>query len=351
MENEQYFQEPQLSYPQFKIKPRMNYPTHILLFVITFITTIIAGMDWTTGGAFAMQSYEINSLLRALPYAGSIIFILACHEFGHYFAARHHKVDATLPYFIPFPPIPFFLNFGTMGAVIKTKSPVRSNKAMFDIGIAGPIAGFIASLAVLIYGFTHLPHIDYLLSIHPDYFSPEYGQNGLSLEFGDTLLFAILRELFTRPSEFVPPMSEIYHYPYLCAGWFGLFVTAMNLIPVGQLDGGHIIYSMFGGKKHEAVASVSMLVLGLLGILGAVNLILGMTIGVGWLGWLIWGLILLLVIKVKHPPVELFEPLDAKRMILGYISICILFLSFSVTPFTITEMVEAIFVSEQLKMT
>jgi len=224
-----------------------------------------------------------------------------------------------------------------MGAVIKTKSPVYSNKAMFDIGIAGPIAGFIASLFVLIYGFTHLPDINYLLSIHPDYFSPNYGKDGLSLQFGDTILFTALKEMFTNPSDFVPPMSEIYHYPFLCTGWFGLFVTAMNLIPVGQLDGGHIVYSMFGGKKHETIAGISMLFLALLGILGAFNLLTGINLGIGWLGWIIWGLILFIIIKVKHPPVLHFERLDTTRMILGYMSMMILILSFSSTPFTITE--------------
>jgi len=333
-----YNKQPQ-DQPLLPLKKSMknNYLTHILLFIITFITTLIAGMDWTTGGAYVLQPYEFSALVYALPYSFSILFILACHEFGHYFAAKYHKVKATLPYFIPFPPIPFFLNFGTMGAVIKTKSPVYSNKAMFDIGIAGPIAGFIASLFVLIYGFTHLPDINYLLSIHPDYFSPNYGKDGLSLQFGDTILFTALKEMFTNPSDFVPPMSEIYHYPFLCTGWFGLFVTAMNLIPVGQLDGGHIVYSMFGGKKHETIAGISMLFLALLGILGAFNLLTGINLGIGWLGWIIWGLILFIIIKVKHPPVLHFERLDTTRMILGYMSMMILILSFSSTPFTITE--------------
>ncbi|MDH7606052.1 MAG: site-2 protease family protein, partial [Melioribacter sp.] len=301
--------------------------------VITFITTIIAGLEWTTG---KIGPYEFNDLKLGLPYAISIIFILACHEFGHYFAAKYHKVKATLPYFIPFPPIPGFFNFGTMGAVIRTKSITPNNKAMFDIGVAGPISGFIACLIVLIYGFTHLPPVDYILTIHPDYFSPDYGKNAVNLEFGSTLIFELLKNLFSNPNDFIPPMSEVYHYPYLCVGWFGLFVTAMNLIPVGQLDGGHIIYSMFGEKVHEAVASISMIILMLLGAGGILSSFLGFHFELGWSGWLFWALILYFFIKVKHPPVPHFEKLDRKRMILGYIAIAIFILSFSPTPFIIS---------------
>lgn len=310
-----------------------SYLIHVVLLIITFITTIIAGLEWTTG---KIGPYEFSDLKHGLPYAVSIIFILASHEFGHYFAAKYHKVKATLPYFIPFPPIPGFFNFGTMGAVIKTKSVTPNNKAMFDIGVAGPISGFIACLIVLIYGFTHLPPVDYILTIHPDYFSPDYGKDAVNLEFGSTLIFELLKNLFANPNDFIPPMSEVYHYPYLCVGWFGLFVTAMNLIPVGQLDGGHVIYSMFGEKIHEAVASISMIILMILGAGGILSSFLGFHFEFGWSGWLFWALILYFFIKVKHPPVPYFEKLDKKRMILGYIAIAIFILSFSPTPFIIS---------------
>ncbi len=306
---------------------------HIILFVITFITTLIAGMQWTTG---SYGPYELSSFEKALPYTIAILLVLSLHEFGHYFAAKYHGVETTLPYYIPFPPIPFFLNFGTMGAVIRTKSKIENNKAMFDIGIAGPLAGFVACLFLLIYGFTHLPDASYILSIHPDYFSPEYGENAIGLEFGDTLLFAFLRELLTDSKDFVPPMSEVYHYPYLIVGWFGLFVTAMNMIPVGQLDGGHIIYSMFGSKKHEAIASISMIILGVLGFLGLIDSFLEINAGIGWSGWLFWAFILFFVIKIKHPPVTEFKPLDPTRKIIGYLSLLILILSFSPSPFILT---------------
>lgn len=313
-----------------KDRPLLN----LGLFIITFITTTIAGAEWTSGTMGPMEFSEI--VAKGMPYAVAILFFLSAHEFGHYFAARYHGVNATLPYYIPFPPIPFFLNFGTMGAVIKTRSQVPNNKIMFDIGVAGPIAGFVASLLILVYGFTNIPPVEYILSIHPNYFSPEYGADALSLEFGDTLLFSLFREIFVAPDVFFPPMSEIYHYPYLCVGWFGLFVTTMNMIPVGQLDGGHIIYSMFGGKKHETVASISLILLVFLGVMGFVDTLLELDLGIGWSGWLFWGLILYFVIKVKHPPVPDFRQLSGARMVIGYISLIILFLSFSPSPFVLS---------------
>lgn len=300
------------------------------LLFITLITTTFAGVFWSSGLA---GPYDLQQILLGLPYSLSIIFILGSHEFGHYFATKFHKVDATLPYFIPFPPIVGAFNFGTMGAVIKTKTVVPSNKAMFDIGVWGPLSGFIACLMVLIYGFTHLPPVDYILAIHPDYFSPEYGKNAINLEFGDSILMHLLRSIFTNPGQFVPPMSEIYHYPYLCAGWLGLFVTAMNMIPVGQLDGGHVIYSMFDSKKHEMVASVSLIALLILGVSGLITTLFTTGFNFGWPGWLLWAAILFFIIKRKHPPVMEFTPLDVKRKILGWIAIAILVLTFMPTPF------------------
>ncbi len=330
--NEEFFDTYE---PSYKVKKdKQNYLLHIGLFVLTFITTTFAGAEWLSGN-FGGGPYEISFLLKGLPYAFSIMFIISCHEFGHYFAARYHKVKATLPYYIPFPPIPIFLNFGTMGAVIKTKSPIYSKKAMFDIGVAGPLAGFVACLIVLIYGFTHLPGIDFLLKIHPDYFSPQYGMTGQNLYFGNNLLFSFFKLIFVHKEQFFPPMSEIYHYPYLCVGWFGLFITAMNMIPVGQLDGGHISYTMFGEEKHFNFALVSFAILLVLGGVGVYEWIMETNIGFGWIGWLLWALLLFFVIKLKHPSIHDYSELDRKRKILGYISFAILIISFTPTPFMI----------------
>jgi membrane-associated protease RseP (regulator of RpoE activity) len=292
-----------------------------------------------------------------IPYSASILFILACHEFGHYFASRYHNVDATLPYFLPFPPIPvllqLFLNFGTFGAVIRTKSIVPSKKAMFDIGVAGPIAGFAASLLILIYGFLHLPSRAFILSIHPDYdfiLNASASAQGVSLAFGNTLIYSGLQNLLTTPSsQFVPPLSEIYHYPFLCAGWFGLFVTALNLIPMGQFDGGHLIYAMFG-KFHYRIARTSFYALLALSAPSLIDALLRTLLGFmykhdieqiipfaqySWSAWFLWAMIALYIVKLAHPPVSDETPLDNRRMIIGWLCILIFFLSFSLNPFTV----------------
>jgi membrane-associated protease RseP (regulator of RpoE activity) len=328
----------QFSNTSFKEKSKkiFSYFVHIGLFILTFITTTIAGVEWTTG---LFPPYEFSMLAKGLPYSISILTIITFHEFGHYFAAKYHKVRSTLPFYIPFPPIIYFINFGTMGAVIKTKSPIYTRKAMFDIGVAGPISGFIATIAILIYGFLNVPPVEYLLEIHPDYFSPDYGKEGLQLVFGDSILFMILREIFVKPNTFFPPMSEIYHYPYLCAGWFGLLVTSMNMIPVGQLDGGHISYTMFGDKKHYALSSISFIFLFVVGLAGILDSTLGLNSGIGWSGWLFWALILYFIVRLKHPPIFDSTELDTKRKIIGYISFIILILSFSFSPITIEGLI------------
>lgn len=306
-----------------------SYLIHIGLFILTFITTTLAGVEWTTG---QFPPYEFSMLVKGLPYSISILLIITFHEFGHYFAARYHKVKATLPYYIPFPTIPYFINFGTMGAVIRTKSPIYSKKAMFDIGIAGPLSGFIVTIIILIYGFTHVPSINYLLQIHSDYFSPDYGKGGLGLIFGDSILFSFFKYIFIHPNSFFPPMSEVYHYPYLCAGWFGLLITSMNMIPVGQLDGGHISYTMFGDKKHITIASISILMLIILGFIGVVENILKIHLGIGYAWWFGWVFIIYFIVKLKHPPIADNLPLDRKRIFLGYLSFFIFVISFSPTP-------------------
>jgi membrane-associated protease RseP (regulator of RpoE activity) len=323
------------------VKKKDNYFLHIGLLIATIITSIFAGVQWTTG--IMTGPYEFSMMKNGLLYSAAIIFIISCHEFGHYFAARYHKVDATLPFYIPFPPIPLFLNFGTMGAVIKTRSPVTSKKAMFDIGIAGPISGFVACLIVLIAGFLTVPGVNYILAIHPGYFSPEFGKSGLELFFGNTLLFSFFKFIFISKTQFFPPMSEIYHYPLLCVGWFGMFITAMNMIPVGQLDGGHISYTMFGEKKSHKITLIAfgfLVISGFLAVIQYLMLLLGVDpsfiphfLEMGWLGWLFWALILFFIIKLKHPQIYDDQKLNPFRMFLGYLSFLILIISFSPVPF------------------
>jgi membrane-associated protease RseP (regulator of RpoE activity) len=131
-------------------------------------------------------------------------------------------------------------------------------------------------------------------------------------------------------------MSEIYHYPFLCVGWFGLFITAMNMIPIGQLDGGHIGYTMFGKETHFKIAVICFSILFILGITGIIEASFNLDIGIGWSGWLFWALILYFIIKIEHPPIQDDSELDFKRQLIGYFSFFILIISFSPNPFLLT---------------
>ena len=339
---------------------RHPYIINIILFVITFFTCMVAGVQWKQ-----MNPLQLENLHAGLSYAVLILTFLTAHEFGHYIASRIHKVDATLPYYIPMP-IPFILNFGTFGAVIKTRSPIPTKKALFDIGAAGPIAGFIVCVVYLIIGFSTLPPIDYLYEIHPEYLTqmggkiPEHG-----LHFGSTILFNAMKDVFSYPDAFVPPMNEIYHYPLLNVGWFGLFVTALNMLPIGQLDGGHITYSMFG-RAHAKIARYFwgfMIALGLGGVLGMLNeffqqefknlILRGFDqilspvlefIGSvapwyyeGWVGWIFWALLTKFFVKLDHPPIHSNDDIGPGRRAVGWFALSILALCFSFNGIYLVE--------------
>lgn len=300
-----------------------TYLINVLLFFLTFFTTCLAGVQWLN-----KNPLELSNLPLGLPYSLSLLFVLAAHEFGHYFAARYHQVKTTLPFFIPIPP--FLLNpFGTMGAVIRIRSPLTSKKMLFDIGIAGPLAGLVVTLFILIYGFATLPPQEYLYSIHPEYqevgHPPETG-----LTFGNSLFFSMMSAIFSE-HQYVPPMNEIYHYPYLCVGWFGLFVTALNLIPVGQLDGGHILYALIG-KKQGIIARGFFAVLIIIGVTSFFPIFGEGT--VTWtLGWLLWAAILYFLIKLDHPEIYDTEELSPTRKVLGWFSFIFFIVSFPPIPF------------------
>ncbi len=334
---------------------RQKYFLHLVLFLITFFTCLLAGVQWANKNPFEVMNWEYG-----ITYAILIMVFLGSHEFGHYIASRIHKVEATLPYFIP-NPVPMFVNFGTFGAVIKTRTRIPSSKALFDIGVAGPLAGFVICLIFLIYGLITLPSIDYIYNIHPEYITLYGGEiPKTSLHFGDTVLFSILAKIFANPKGFLPPMNEIYHYPFLNVGWFGLFVTTLNMLPIGQLDGGHVVYAMFGGKNHKRIARAAWWVMFAIGFGSLLEILLQYlapaNAGTGvnyasfteqiykfltwlksiipwyfeaWGGWLFWALITRFFIKLWHPPVSYEEKLDGKRMAIGWIAIVVLFLSFS----------------------
>lgn len=305
---------------------------HFALFALTFVMTTIAGMLWQ--GETDLVYFHVG-----LPYSISILFILSCHEFGHYFAARRHRVRATLPYYIPIPPLPMFVNFGTLGAVIRTKQPIPHRSALFDIGIAGPIAGFVASVIVLILGFLTLPGPEFILSIHPDYnFTTgmsESAEPGFVLTFGSSLLYVLLEQLFSSPDAYVPPMTEMYHYPLLVTGWFGLLVTALNMLPAGQLDGGHVTYAMFGSRQHLVgrITVGALIFFGGVGIFPALLDLAGFVDeavammqsiphfgAIFWPGWVFWAAIILFVVKVEHPEVPEFAGLGPRRRLIGWLS-------------------------------
>ena len=306
------------------MKKFWSYTLNISLFILTFFTTTLAGVQWLN-----KDPLELANFWLGLPYSISLLAVLAAHEFGHYFAAKYHKVTATLPYFIPAPP--FLVNpFGTLGAVIRIRSSFSSKKSLFDIGIAGPIAGFLVTIIVLIYGFLTLPDKSYIFHIHPEYMvKGEIPTNGFT--FGQSIFFYCMTKLFTWHG-FVPPMNEIYHYPYLCVGWFGLFVTALNLMPVGQLDGGHIIYALIGGKRQTIIAKIFF---GLLIAVGLLSLIpfFGFKLYLGSTGWLLWAAILYFVIKLKHPEIHDDTALTPTRTFLGWLAFITFILTFPPVPF------------------
>ncbi len=320
-----YYQQVQPAVEEPKKKFKLGISLNIFLFIATFITTTFAGVAWLNKDLFDLVNFRFG-----ITYAVLIMLMLASHEFGHYFAAKIHKVKVTLPYFIPFP---LFLNpFGTMGAVIRMKSPSRTRRALFDIGIAGPVSGFIVALGILIYGMTHLPSINYLFNIHPEYITTGIPLSE-GLTFGNTLLYWGLSKIFTSsPNVFLPPMNEMYHYPFLCVGWFGLFITSLNLLPVGQLDGGHIVYAIFG-SKHKIIARVFFMFIIMIGLTGLLPLVgINFLPHFGFASWILWAFIIFFVIKVDHPPIYDPEPLDLKRKLWGLFALFMFVASFTPAP-------------------
>ncbi|MBV6477418.1 MAG: hypothetical protein HGGPFJEG_00157 [Ignavibacteria bacterium] len=306
-------------------KKNYGFLINILLFAFTFFSTTIAGVFWAN-----QDPYQLSNFSFGLLYSFLILLVISTHEFGHYFAARIHSVPVTLPYYIPFPFI--FLNpFGTMGAVIRLKTKFYDRKALFDIGVSGPIAGWITSVIILVIGFTNLPPVNYLYGLHPEYAVSGIPESGFS--FGYNLLFWTFEKIFASSSGvFMPPMNEVYHYPFLCVGWFGLLITSLNMMPIGQLDGGHISYAMFG-KKHIYPAYTFFAALLFFGLLGLLQFA-GFNNIPGSVNWLVWALLIFFVIKIKHPPVfsEYDPPLGIGRMLVGWFTFFIFIISFCPVP-------------------
>jgi membrane-associated protease RseP (regulator of RpoE activity) len=287
---------------------------HAILVLLTVFTTSAAGA--LLRGHLFWEGWR--QFLIGLPYSLALLSILTAHELGHYVTALKHKVKATLPYYIPFF-IPAF-NLGTMGAFIKILSPIPDRKALLKIGIMGPIAGFILTLIFLIVGYATLPDVEgiraYIETIHPLNGQPEPGTN---LILGKSVLIWFFNDVIAGGRL---PMNEMYHFPFIFAGWVGLLVTAINLMPIGQLDGGHISYALFGPKAKY----ISFLTFGMLILLNFFSL-----------NYLIWTLLIFFIVKFRHPPtLNDYIPLSRTERILGYVGYIIFIISFIPMPLMIT---------------
>lgn len=251
----------------------------LTLFLTTIITTTLAGTEWIYGRSLLENKdnwLSVTKILDGLYFSVPFLAILTIHEFGHYFTARKNKVDVSLPYFIPFW-IGMVMSIGTFGAFIRMRSKNLTNKQYFDIGIAGPLAGLVAAILVIWYGFTHLPPIEYIFGIHEEYAMygkdfAKYVYNDTTgvLYFGDNLVFRFFESYVADPS-LVPPKYEMMHYPYLFAGQLALFFTTLNLLPIGQLDGGHVLYGLVGHKWHTFFSKSIFIIYILLAGIGIMN--------------------------------------------------------------------------------
>lgn len=368
---------------------------HLGLFLVTFVCVSLAGAGFVgfTPSFFPLALPSLPDFWRGALFATLLLGFLGVHEFGHYFAAVYHKIRVTLPYFIPAP-----FGIGTFGAVISIKQKINDSHKMFDVGAAGPLAGFLVSIGVLLYGFFTLPDASYILNFEGHETVKQFVEangaypnqlltdapKGTTMIIGNTLLYSFLAQFFSN----VPPMWEMYHYPILFAGWLGVFFTALNLTPVGQLDGGHILYSLIGYKKHKLVARIFFAILvtmagiqaipsihvwlgewdstnGMLSLLSwtcvlflllrraykndhkwiapvltgslvvSISYLYFIAGGIGTPGsliWVVWSLFIAFFVGVEHPPVLRERPLDPTRKILGWANMVIFVLCISPNP-------------------
>jgi len=251
----------QTSAPMYKPE---KYWLHAVLFLLTLLTTTLSGTEWTLGRAFfyGPNPLLLSDLVVGLQFSIPFLLILTSHEMGHYLVARYYKVKATLPFYIPawfgfLPPDIAFPSIGTFGAYIKIKAIPRTTQQFFDIGIAGPLVGFVVATIFLIIGYLTLPTQDYVFGIHPEFakWGNEYSKYAYSepnLKLGTNLFMQWLGSVFADP-ERLPNQYELIHYPYLFAGYLSLLFTSLNLLPIGQLDGGHILYGLLGYEKAKKI--------------------------------------------------------------------------------------------------
>lgn len=275
----------------------------IVLFLVTVFTTLWAGAYQAYNGPvqgplnFLLTSPE--TLWRGIPFAGALLFILTTHELGHYLLSKIHRVPASLPLFIPGPP--HFI--GTFGAIIRMRGPILSRRALFDIGVAGPLAGFVVAVIALIVGLNLSTVVDRTAT---------YG-----LHLGEPLLLQFMSWVVIGP---LPAEADVVLHPIGFAAWFGLFVTSLNLLPIGQLDGGHVAYALWG-QRQRTMALAFLPILLILGFFG-------------WSGWFLWAFMAGLW-GVSHPPVmDPHVPLGRSRTIVGWMALAVFVITFAPVPFS-----------------
>ncbi len=266
--------------------------TNIILFGLTVITTLLAG-------AIMNQVNPLSNpllIFKGASFAVPLLLILTFHEFGHYIESKRAGIKVSLPYFIPGPTL-----FGTFGAVIRSKSPFKTRRDLLDVGAAGPIAGFVVAVVVIIFGLSQSQIVE------------EVSTDGFVL--GESLIFKFLSWVVLKD---VPQGHTVLLSPTAFAGWAGILVTMLNLLPIGQLDGGHIMYALLGRnqRKVATVATFSLVPLGYF----------------LWEGWFVW-VVLVLLIKIGHPPTLNDQvPLDTRRKVIGWLAMFIFILSFTPVP-------------------
>jgi membrane-associated protease RseP (regulator of RpoE activity) len=314
------------------IQPKPSNPwVNLVLFIFTVFSVVFAGALYSYHGTDPKSFMDLllsvlGNLPAGIPFAVSLLAILLAHEFGHYIAGRLHKTHVTLPYFIPLPISPF----GTMGAFIQLKEPPRNKRYLLDIGLAGPLAGLVVAIPVLLYGLS-------ISKVAPINLAD--GQ-GIQLE-GNSLLylmakFVVFGKLLPAPVTFggLPAWMYWVRYfftskplplggldviisPVAWAGWAGLLVTALNLIPAGQLDGGHILYVLLGKRARI----LWPFILGALVLLGFV-----------WSGWWLWALLIFFLGRIYAEPLDQITQLDPRRKALAILGVIVFLLVFTPVP-------------------
>ena len=295
------------NYARARPRSRRTLVVAVLLFLATVVSTLAVGAQFArdyshnvapfTDGFSPWRNFtRPRALLAGLPFSFTLMTILLAHELGHFFACRYYGIAASYPYFIPFPTI-----FGTMGAFIRIRSPIVNRKALFDVGISGPVVGFVFILPAL------------ALAIAFSKVVPG-AQTGAEVSFGAPLLMQIFTRIL-RPG--IEAQSLLLH-PIGRAAWVGLFSTGLNLMPIGQLDGGHILYSL-SSQNHRRISLAAVVVLLGLGYLG-------------WEGWYVWAALSLLF-GFRHPALlDRWEPIDAKRRMWALVAFAIFVLCFIPVP-------------------